>query len=245
MLPLAPDTVFFDLDGVVVWELDVVNNGYRFLLAAVKTGRTDLQQEEAEQLASQQEADAVRSVVKGLHPLTKVRMLQDLLSPPGAGAPPGEIAAAWYSYMRKYVVRNYPPDRYIVPGAERLLRRLAMQYHVVVVTACPTPEAEWLLQYIGVREIFSDILAYGPEVEGLGTKTQLLANYLRIHPTARGAAMVGDGATDMQAAKANGLRGVGVYLTDLQKQSLEDAGAARVFRVGEEYEELGDWLLKQ
>lgn len=245
MAAQLPDTVFFDLDGVIVQELDVVNAGYRFLLAAVKTGRTDLSQEEVDSLALQAEVEAVRPVIRGLHPLTKVRMLQDILSPPGAGPSAGELVVAWYAYARRYIVRNYPPQTYLVPGAERLLRRLAPRFRIVAVTANPAPQAEWLLQYVGLRELFFEVLAYGSEVEGQGTKGQMLATYLVTHPAAKRAAVVGDGGPDMQAARANGLRGVGIYVTDLQQQGLVDAGAARVFRAGEEYEELGDWLLRE
>jgi phosphoglycolate phosphatase len=68
---------------------------------------------------------------------------------------------------------------------------------------------------------------YGPELDGrFEDKAELLAHLLtreRVEPEA--AVMIGDRAADVRAAKASGVRSIGVLWGYGSEQELNDAGA--------------------
>jgi phosphoglycolate phosphatase len=94
-----------------------------------------------------------------------------------------------------------------------------------VATAKPREYAERIVRHFGLHGYFAGV--YGAELGGrFDDKTDLLAHLLATEPSARGpAVMVGDRASDIAAARANGLRSVGALWGYGSRAELVGAGA--------------------
>jgi phosphoglycolate phosphatase len=97
-----------------------------------------------------------------------------------------------------------------------------------VVTAKPTVYAERIVRHFALDHYFARV--YGVELDGrFDDKADLLAHVLareRLPPD--GAVMIGDRAADMMAARANGVRGIGVLWGYGSERELREAGADRL-----------------
>jgi len=94
-----------------------------------------------------------------------------------------------------------------------------------VATSKPAVYAERIVQHFGLAQYFRQV--YGPELDGRREdKTELLAYLLASEDvSAQAAVMIGDRAADVRAAKANGVRSIGVLWGYGSAQELVDAGA--------------------
>ena len=99
---------------------------------------------------------------------------------------------------------------------------------IFVATSKPTVYADRIVRYFGLDHHFAGV--YGPGLDGqLENKGDLLAHLLtteRLTPT--DAVMVGDSAHDIIAAKANGMRSIGVLWGYGSEEELLDAGADKL-----------------
>jgi len=125
-------------------------------------------------------------------------------------------------YRERYATASLT-DTVLTPGMATVLAGLAARRRLGVATSKPRAFVEPLLAALGVREHFTVVA--GPELgAALEDKTATVAAALRALG-ARGGAMVGDTAFDMVAARAHGLRAVGVAWGIGTAQELRDAGA--------------------
>src|SRR5882724_12441684 len=99
-----------------------------------------------------------------------------------------------------------------------------------VATSKPRLYAERIVQHFGLSHHFRNV--YGPELDGrFDDKAALLAHLLASEGVREGAAvMIGDRAADVIAAKANGLRSIGVLWGYGSAQELSAAGADHIFQ---------------
>lgn len=99
-----------------------------------------------------------------------------------------------------------------------------------VATSKPRLYAERIVQHFGLSHHFRNI--YGAELDGrFDDKAALLAFILASEGVSVEAAiMIGDRAADVLAAKANGLRSIGVLWGYGSEQELADAGADYFFQ---------------
>jgi phosphoglycolate phosphatase len=112
------------------------------------------------------------------------------------------------------------------PGiADALAQLRSRGYRLFVCTSKPEVYALRIVQHFKLAEYFQRI--YGCELDGTrGEKTELLAYLLEresVEPSS--AVMIGDRLHDVRAAKANGLRSVGVLYGFGSAAELERAGA--------------------
>lgn len=112
------------------------------------------------------------------------------------------------------------------PGiAEALAQLRSRGYRLYVCTSKPEVYAVRILEHFQMADYFQHI--YGCELDGArGEKTELLAYLLEresIEPSR--AVMIGDRLHDVRAAKANGVRSVGVLYGFGSAAELERAGA--------------------
>jgi phosphoglycolate phosphatase len=121
----------------------------------------------------------------------------------------------------------------VTPGiADALAALRAEGRRLAVATSKPRPFAEPLLEVLGMRAYF-DVVA-GPELDATAEdKTTTVGAALRALGVNGGAgagagAMVGDRSFDMLAARAHGLRAVGVGWGIGSRAELEAAGAERI-----------------
>jgi phosphoglycolate phosphatase len=115
----------------------------------------------------------------------------------------------------------------VTPGiADALAALVAEGRRLGVATSKPRPFAEPLLEVLGMREHFAVVA--GPELDATGEdKTTTVGAALRALGADRGA-MVGDRSFDMVAARAHGLRAVGVGWGIGSRAELEAAGAQQI-----------------
>jgi len=94
-----------------------------------------------------------------------------------------------------------------------------------VATLKPKPYADRIVRRLGLDHYFAGV--YGPELEGrFGDKVDLLAHLLETERiSARSAVMIGDRAGDIVAARANGIRSIGVLWGYGSASELVDARA--------------------
>jgi phosphoglycolate phosphatase len=117
------------------------------------------------------------------------------------------VAACIAAYRERYATASLT-DTVVTPGIADALAALAERHRLGVATSKPRAFAEPLLEALGVREHFAVVA--GPELgTALEDKTTTVGAALRALG-ATGGAMVGDTSFDMVAARAHGLRAVGV-----------------------------------
>jgi phosphoglycolate phosphatase len=118
----------------------------------------------------------------------------------------------------------------VTPGIADALAALRDEgRRLAVATSKPRPFAEPLLEVLGMRAYF-DVVA-GPELDASAedktTTVGAALSALGVNGGARAGAMVGDRSFDMLAARAHGLRAVGVGWGIGSRAELEAAGAER------------------
>ena len=122
-------------------------------------------------------------------------------------------------------------ENQVYDGVPAMLERTSpMVAAAYIATSKPAVYAERIVRHFGLDQHFRKV--YGAELEGrYDDKAELLAHLLateRVSPEA--AVMIGDRAVDMRAAKANGLRAIGVLWGYGSERELVDAGADTLCR---------------
>ena len=130
------------------------------------------------------------------------------------------------SYRERYAEASLT-ETAVTPGIVDTLAALdGAGRRLGVATSKPRPFAEPLLEVLGMRRYFAAVA--GPELDATGEdKTTTVANALRALG-ATGGAMVGDRSFDMVAARAHGLRAIGVAWGIGSRAELLAAGAERI-----------------
>jgi phosphoglycolate phosphatase len=130
-----------------------------------------------------------------------------------------ELAAACVEAYRERYRAHAAAESEVFPG---LLDALdALDEELVVVTSKPRALAEPLLASLGLRDRFAAV--FGPSLsERAEPKSVTLARALAAHSPR---ALVGDRSFDMLAARAHGIRAIGVLWGIGSEAELRDAGA--------------------
>jgi phosphoglycolate phosphatase len=136
-----------------------------------------------------------------------------------------EIEEAMRLYRERYSVTGLYEAR-VYDGVPEMLRAVgALAPAVFVATAKAAVFAERVVRHFALDHHFARV--YGPELDGrLDDKAELLAHLLsaeRLKPSAT--VMIGDRATDVLAAHANGVRAIGVLWGYGSEDELREAGA--------------------
>jgi phosphoglycolate phosphatase len=118
-------------------------------------------------------------------------------------------------------------ENHVYDGVPAMLERLRGE-RLLVATSKMAEFAERIVAHFGLRAYFSGV--YGAEPGGrFDDKVELIAHLLRREGLAPAATvMIGDRAFDMAAARANGLRAVGVLWGYGSERELREAGAERL-----------------
>jgi len=118
--------------------------------------------------------------------------------------------------------RLYPE----IPSALSVLTSRALMLYLV--TSKPTVFARRILDHFGLSQYFKGI--YGPELGDMNhSKGSLVGHALATERLAPGAAvMIGDRKEDIEGAKANGVRSIGVTWGYGSREELEAAGADHI-----------------
>jgi phosphoglycolate phosphatase len=194
--------VLFDLDGVLADSRAAITGCINEALAAQGLPRQD-------------PADLYRHIGPPL-PLAFAEIVGE--------SPDSELVAACIAgYRERYAVASLT-DTEVMPGIADALAGLAgAGRRLGVATSKPKPFAEPLLDALGLLPFFAVVA--GPAFDAVReSKTETVGNALRALGASRGT-MVGDRSFDMVAARAHGLRAVGVAWGIGSREELEAAGA--------------------
>ncbi|BDG05452.1 HAD family hydrolase [Anaeromyxobacter oryzae] len=199
MLP----AILFDLDGTLTDPRDGIVRSIRH--AVERLG-----------IACPPDAALERYIGPPLH-----ESFAELLGPARAS----EASRAVALYRERYAPVGMYENR-VYPGIRELLGSLrAAGHRLIVCTSKPTVFAERIVGHFELAGFFEAI--HGSELDGTRTdKRELMAHLLRatgLHGSA--AVMVGDRLHDVAAARAHGLRAVGVLWGYGSADELRAAGA--------------------
>jgi phosphoglycolate phosphatase len=199
------DVVLFDLDGVLVDSRAAITGCINHALAA-------------NGLPVRDPADLYRFIGPPL-----VAAFAEIVGEPvGSSAVLGCVG----SYRERYAVASLT-ETVVTPGIADALGALAGDgRRLGVATSKPRPFAEPLLDVLGMRRFFTVVA--GPDLDAPAEdKTTTVGAALRALGATSGA-MVGDRSFDMVAARAHGLRAVGVGWGIGSRAELLAAGADRI-----------------
>ena len=137
-------------------------------------------------------------------------------------------------YRRRYAEEGIY-ETMLYPSVVRTLDDLKKAgFHIFVATSKTRIYAEPVLKHCGIDHYFSGI--YGAELDGkFDDKKDLIAHLIireGIQPAY--SIMIGDRRHDIDAAKVNGMRSVGVLYGYGDRKELEEAGADRILNGLEE-----------
>src|SRR3954447_6125429 len=196
------DVVLFDLDGVLVDSRGPISSCINHALAA-------------HGLPERDPADLYRYIGPPLLSAFAELLGESVASP--------AVARCAATYRERYAVASLT-ETAVTPGIVDVLAALRGDgRRLAVATTKPRTFAEPLLEALGMRRYFDAVA--GPELHASGEdKTTTVGNALRALGATRGA-MVGDRMFDMVAARAHGLRAVGVGWGIGSREELETAGA--------------------
>lgn len=112
----------------------------------------------------------------------------------------------------------------VYPGIPAALEQLATQARLLVATQKYAPYAVTIVEHFGLSRHFAGI--YGTDLGHPEEKVEVLAHLLQTeHVAPAEAVMIGDRAHDVLAARAHGVRTLGVLWGYGSRNELEDAGA--------------------
>jgi phosphoglycolate phosphatase len=201
--PVTPDVLLFDLDGTLTDPKPGIVGSLRFALG---------------QLAAPCPTDDV---------------LASYIGPPLRGTfatllgtnESDRIEEAMRLYRQRFADTGLYENR-VYDGVPEMLERAGSAAKAVfVATSKPAIYAERIVRHFGLAHHFRKV--YGPELDGrYEDKAELLAHLLtRESVEPKAAVMIGDRAADVQAAKASGVRSIGVLWGYGSERELIDAKA--------------------
>jgi phosphoglycolate phosphatase len=165
-------------------------------------------------------------------PIPPDDVLASFIGPPLRGsfagllgtADPAQVEEAIRLYRERYVPVGLLENQ-VYDGIPELLEAAGRRARLLVATSKPAIYAEQIIRHFELDRYFARV--YGAELGGhLENKADLLAHLLAAEGIpAGGALMIGDRAADVVAARANGLRSIGVLWGYGSERELRDAGA--------------------
>lgn len=131
-------------------------------------------------------------------------------------------------YRRRFVdIGMFENEPY--PGIHEALGAIRPGFdRMLVVTSKPTAFARPIIEHFAMGDYFEEI--HGSELDGRNTdKAELMAQVVRQHGLdSRSTTMIGDRRFDVRAARAEGLRSIGVLWGFGDREELTSAGADRI-----------------
>ena len=156
------------------------------------------------------------------------KLLEDLL-PLEPGPELDRMVAAWRAY---YVAHPADHSR-LYPGMEEVLERIPSS-RMALVSNKPEEVVRQVLEALSLEDRFARVLGWVPQRPRKPDPSMLREALEALGGVPERTAMVGDGAPDMEAARALGCLPLGAGWGFHGRETLERAGAARILvRPGE------------
>ncbi len=144
------------------------------------------------------------------------------------GDDPARIAAAIEHYRIRFEQVGWSQHA-VYPGIAELVAALAHAQHALaIVTTKPQPQARTIIDHLPFGASFTRV--YGASISGRHcAKAEMIAQALQDFATdASDAVMIGDRYFDIEGARANGVRALGVGWGFGSRAELLDAGAEAI-----------------
>lgn len=196
-------TILFDLDGTLVDPAEGITRSIQYALNRLN-----------------QPALSRRELLQYIGPPLRQTFATLLYT-----AEPDRIEHAMALYRERYATVGLLENE-LYPGTPALLAQLRQRpTQLFLATAKPHVYARRILEHMGLEPLFTGV--YGSELDGRHENKWDLLAYLLVQERLNAAAtvMIGDRAHDIQAARQNGIRSIGVTYGYGSVMELQAAGA--------------------
>jgi phosphoglycolate phosphatase-like HAD superfamily hydrolase len=206
----------FDFDGVLVKECDIIEKGYAWLIRSVrensfKTEDLIINQNDLEQ------AFLIRPQVKAKSQAEKISIINEKYGNLTlTEALTERIILLWTKEVFTNIILEQfreNPKNYLLHGAENFLKQTYQIGKVFGLTANIQPQAEFLMEFVGLTKYFQEIVGYPVEVKKNVnlSKQKMLINLMKKQGLdAKQTCYIGDSVPDIKAGQGAGILTVGI-----------------------------------
>ncbi len=129
------------------------------------------------------------------------------------------------SYRERFHKEGIAEHR-LYPGIVGLLEVVAEKGRLVIASNKPKVSSEMVLDHLGIRPMFTEV--YGSELNGKRSNKKELIKHVLTKEKADATCVIGDRALDIEAAKRNECKNIGVSYGYGTKDELQTAGAESI-----------------
>lgn len=218
--------VVFDFDGVLLKEIGLAEKGYAWVVRAVRDGIVD-PGDFAVADDDVKAASDFRPNIKGKSMVEKVAAFRENFGKVVVEVSDEEFIQRWFDALKNIVASRFNgnKDDYCLPGAQELVHEASLRSKVMGVTANEHNHASWLMDFVGLKKYFEEIVGYPIRSLPRTSKASLLADLLfrrEINPAE--ACYIGDAVSDIKAGKRAGTVTIGIANNETAISKIGDEG---------------------
>jgi phosphoglycolate phosphatase-like HAD superfamily hydrolase len=222
--------VVFDFDGVLLIENDSAEKGYAWLSRSLREGNFN-PKDIGVSKSDVEKARAFRPNIKGKSMAEKVEAFNAEFGKGVIEMPVDKLIRLWFDALKYNVMDQFgnDPNAYRMPGAKVLLETAASKAVVLGVTANEFFHAHFLMDFVGFKDFFSEIVGYPINAFPKTSKASLLADVLFRHGiNSDDACYIGDGASDIKAGKKARTFTIGIANATMPITMVSDAKKEKI-----------------
>jgi len=218
--------VVFDFDGVLLRENNLAERGYAWLIRSLRDGNYDPRNINVSAYDIGM-ATAFRSTIKGAPMKEKVKVFKVVFGKGDLKIPVEKLVRLWFDALKNNVLSQFAnnPNNYRMPGAKELLETTDSKCSIAIygVTANEFQHAYFLMELVGFKDYFSEIVGFPINSFPHTSKASLLSDLLfRHYIKPMNAVYIGDGTSDIKAGKRAGAFTIGIANASMPVSLIED-----------------------
>lgn len=216
--------VVFDFDGVLIKEIGIVEKGYAWLLRAVRDEILDPENIVVDDKDVKLARD-FRPNIKGKSILEKVDAFRSEFGKSSTALDINNLIRRWLDAFKFNVIAWFAdnPENYRMEGAHELLQTASSKSLVFGVTANEYLHANWLMEFVGFKKYFVEVVGYPTNAFPNTSKGSLLADLLfRREIYSQNACYIGDGTSDIKAGIKAGTLNIGISNATMPVSMIND-----------------------
>ena len=206
----------FDFDGVLVKECNIIEKGYAWLIRAVREKKFETEDLNIN-TNDLNEAFIIRPQVKAKSQAEKISIVNEKYGNLTLTEQLTEkIIIMWTKEVFTNIILEQfreNPKNYLLDGAESFLKETNQIGKVFGLTANIQPQAEFLMEFVGLTKYFREIVGYPVEIKKNVklSKQKMLINLMKKHGLdAKQTCYIGDSVPDIKAGQGAGILTVGI-----------------------------------
>ena len=207
------ETVVFDFDGVLLKEIGIAEQGYAWVINAIKNGIPSNQYHLNFTGNDINFAKHLRPKVKGKNIIEKIQIIRQILNSPSNHPTTEDLIQGWYGFFRTTIQNRFgnQSDDFLIPGAKDLINQAVQHFSVFGLTANEYNHAQWIMKFVGLESNFQEIVGFPANSFPLTSKASLLADLcFRNDIEASKVCFIGDGNSDIYAGRKVGVATIGI-----------------------------------